>query len=316
MTAFRISVLLLAVLPSLASTGAAQFEQSNLVAGTGTATLTRMPETMRLQVSLIGRGATLKDALAALKDRTTRAQTQLISLGAEKESIKVGDARLSEMPNNRNSQMQMMMMQRMKRGGKTKDKAPAAPPVLVTAQLSAQWKLSSKTSEELLLAIHPVQEKIKAADLAGSKEAEKLTPEQEEMLEEAEQNFMYGSSDESKPGEPVFLFVSKVSEVEYEKALAEAFEKARTQATRLAKAAGSKLGSLKSLNNFGAAASGYEDFESGLSYNSPAYRALQIARRQIAGLPNDESYEAIGVEPGMVKYNVSITAAFNLEQKE
>ena len=246
MTPRRIHVPILIAVLGWADVGFAQFEQPNLVSGTGSVSMTRMPETMRLQVALIGRGATLKDALAALKDRTTKAQTQLAALGAEKESIKVGNSRIAEMPNSRSQQrQQVMMMQRMKRGGKASQKAAPTPPVLVSAQLTAEWKLSSKTSDELLLAVHPVQEKVKAADLAGSKEAEKLTPEQEEMLEEAEQNFGYSSSDEQKPGEPIFMFISHVSEAEREKAMAEAFEKAKAQAVRLAKAAGAELGSLR-----------------------------------------------------------------------
>ncbi|MGQ0635969.1 MAG: SIMPL domain-containing protein [Planctomycetaceae bacterium] len=295
----------------------AQFELPNLVSGTGSVSLIRAPEKMRLQITIMGRGATLKDALSALQDRVSKAQTQLATLGAEKETIKVGDSRISELPNERNQQrqLQIMMMQRMKqRGGKGATKAPAAAPVLVTAQLTADWKLSSKTAEELLLAVHPIQEKIKAADLAGSKEAEKLSPEQEEMLEEAEQSFGFNSGDEQKPGEPAFMFVNRVSEAEREKALADAFEKAKAKATRLARAAGARLGALRSLSTSDTGGAGFEDYSMNAVYGSYASRAMQMLRQQQGATPaNDDEMEAVGVEPGMVRYNVTITASFTLE---
>lgn len=312
----RTSLLLMVALFGCSRTLHAQFEPSPSVSGTGSVTLTRMPETMRLQVAIMGRGSTLKDALAALKDRTTRAQTQLTALGAEKASIKIGDSKITELPNDRNQQMQMMMLRRMKRGGgKAAQKAPAAPPVLVTAQLTAEWKLSSKTVEELLTAVHPIQEKVKAADLAGSKEAEKLTPEQEELLEEAEGNFGFNSSDEPKPGEPVFMFVSRVSDDERQKALGEAFEKAKAQASRLAAAAGVQLGGLKSLSSDNTG--GIDLDGSGLQYGSYAYRAYQLMQRQqMTSNTKENEAEAASVEAGPLKYVVSLTAAFGIESKK
>jgi hypothetical protein len=55
----------------------------------------------------------------------------------------------------------------------------------------------------------------------------------------------------------------------------------------------------------------YEDY-SAYAYNSPAMRALQMARRQSGSSSSDEDAEAIGVEPGPVKYHASITASFAL----
>ena len=297
------------------SVGRAQFD-SQYVSGTGTVTITHMPETMRLQIAIIGRGATLKDALAALKDRTGKAKTQLITLGADKDSMKVTEPRITELPNSRNQQQQMMAMMRQRRaGGKAPTKGQPAPPVLVMSQLTADWKLNSKSNEELLLAVHPIQEKVKSADIAGMKEAEKLTPEQEEMLEEAEQDYSFSSSDEHKPGEPIFMFVSTVSEEERDKAMAEAFSRAKMQATRLAAAAGAKLGTLQSVHSGNPLGGDYEDYSS-YGYNSNMYRMMQLARRQQGNNPEAEQSEAIGVEPAQVKFHVSITAAFNLAEKK
>ena len=101
--------------------------------------------------------------------------------------------------------MQRMMMQQGRQGkkGKQKEAAKPAEPVLVSVQFTAEWKLDAKTPEDLLIAVHALQEKIKGADLAGMKDAEKLSPEQEEMLEEMEsQSFGRFSNNEGpKPGE-------------------------------------------------------------------------------------------------------------------
>ena len=172
----------------------------------------------------------------------------------------------------------------------------------------------SPAAQQPLLAVNALQEKIKTADLAGTKDAEKLSPEQEEMLEEMEANqFDYGSNDEPKPGEPIFIFVSRISDAEREKALAEAFQKAKAQAARLAKAAGAELGNLKSLSGGSSSANNYNSYG---RYNQYAYQALQMARAE-AGTDDDESNdaEALGAEPGPVKINISVMAAFDLKRK-
>ena len=54
------------------------------------------------------------------------------------------------------------------------------------AMLTAQWPLAAGDSpEKRLLAVENLREKIKTGDLAGLKDAEKLSPEEQELLEEA-----------------------------------------------------------------------------------------------------------------------------------
>ena len=145
----------------------------------------------------------------------------MTSLGAEKDSIKIDNTKIT--PKNdqdQQRQMQRMMMHCMQQGGKTPKKPKkVAEPVLVSAMLTAEWKLDTKSADELLLSVNALQEKIKAADLAGMKDAEKLSPEQEEMLEEMgdQEMYNYNSNNQPKPGEPVFLFVGKISDAERDK---------------------------------------------------------------------------------------------------
>ena len=66
-------------------------------------------------------------------------------------------------------------------------KPEPAPPVNVSASLSAEWPLKGSDAEELLLASQSLQSKLKS-ELAKSAPKIELSPEQEEMQEEALQN--------------------------------------------------------------------------------------------------------------------------------
>lgn len=291
-----------------------------MVSGNGAVSISRQPERMRVQVALQGKGSTLKEALAAVKARGDAARKQLTALGADQDSIKIDNPKISG-PQNDNQQqqmrMQMMMMQRMQQGGvKPPVKKDEAEPVIVSALLKAELKLDAKNPDDLLLATHALQEKIKAADLGGTKDAEKLSPEEEEVLEEQQAEMMnFGNNNEARPGEPVFLFVSRISEADRDKALAEAFQKAKGEARRLAKAAGIELGSLKALhavNSGGAQQLGNYNY----NYNSRAYRMVQMAQ-QMQNPDGDEEneLEALGVEAGPLKFTVTVTAAFDAKTK-
>jgi uncharacterized protein YggE len=293
---------------------AAQYTESGVVSGTGAVAISRPSEVMRMQIALLAKGGTLKDAMASLKARSDAARTRLVELGAVKDSITIGPAQISEQRNDRNRQIEMMMASRLKRGGKSAAKSKVTPPVIVSAQLTAEWRLTGKTGDELLLAVHPLQEKIKGADIGGTKEAEKLSPEQEELLEEAESSgFNFSSGDEPKPGEPTFLFVARISDDERDKATAQAYEKARLQAARLAKAAGAELGALRTLQNAGFSGGDEYDFGwSSYSSSSYAYRAMQLARSR-QSTDEDDDTEAVGVAPGEIKYKVTIMASFDIK---
>ena len=81
-----------------------------------------------------------------------------------------------------------MVIQQMRARGKKVPKGLLTPQtVTVSPALTAQWPLGTESHEKLLLLSQRIQEKIKAADLSGSKEAEKVSPEEEEFEEEASQ---------------------------------------------------------------------------------------------------------------------------------
>jgi hypothetical protein len=294
--------------------------EPGVVSGNGVVVISRKPETMRVQIVLQGKGATLKDALASVKTRGDAAKKQLLALGAGKDSVKLDDARIAEPDNDRQQQqrrMQMMMMQRA--GGKTpkagKKAAKAPDPILVSATINAEWKLDAKSADELLMTVHGLQEKIKGADMAGTKDADKLTPEQEEALEEMQAEEMFNSYNQNegpKPGEPVFMFVTQISDADRDKAFGDAYQKAKTEAARVARAAGVELGDLKSLSAH--SASGNDNQAAYMNYNSRSYRAYQMARMAAGTSDEENSTEAIGADAGQVKFNVTVMASFDLKR--
>ena len=114
----------------------------------------------------------------------------------------------------------------------------------------------------------------------------------------------YSNSGEVKPGEPVFAYVSRITEEERDQALAEAFEKAKKQAEILAKAAGLTLGQVQSVASYGGA--GYQSYR----YD---YNRMQQIEAAFGGGDDDsplQQTETLGLSPTSVRHVLSITASF------
>ena len=283
------------------------------VSAGGMVTIERQAETLRMEVDLLAKGKDLKDALGKLQLRRKAAEKQLAELGAEAKSIRFGAPHISTGGNDQQAQMMAMMRQRMmaRRGGRRgADKPAAAAPVTVAMSLTAEWPLAAGEPEQTLLAAHGLEEKIKAADLAGRTAAEELTPEEAELAEEAESeddNVMYGGRPEPKPGEPRFVYVAKISEADRDQALREAFEQAQANAQRLAKAASAELGSLTQLSG---SSDSTVDSDIYNEYGPYQYRMMQRAQ---SASSSGEQAEAIGVQPGPVQFQVHVMASFSLK---
>jgi hypothetical protein len=246
---------------------------------------------------------------SGLKERCEAARTQLLALGATKDSIKIGSPRIDETQATYRKQMEMMMAQQMRQRGKKK-KAELVFPTVVAAQLTAEWPLSGKSVDEILILSHDLSEKIKAADLSGSKKSEKLLPEEEEVMEESEamSNFQRYNQGNEKPGEPVFLYVSTVPAEIQEKGYADAFQKAKANAARLAKSADATLGRLLSLHkddSFNAF-----DTENVRNYGGDYAQYLAVARQ--SGSMRSNATEAVGPTPDKIEHRVRVAASFEL----
>jgi len=181
-----------------------------------------------------------------------------------------------------------------------------SPPVVVSASLKAEWPLKG-AHDEILQTAHEVETRIRAIKFTADKPTPK-TPEEQEAAEEAEglQPPDRGD-DQQRPGEPVFMFVSRISEADRAQALAGAYGKARAEATRLAKAAGVELGSLRSLSSsFTPGYNQYPQFE----YSGRNQRLMYMLMQEQGEAASGDIDEAIGDDPGNVKLQIGVTASF------
>src|SRR6185436_13953412 len=160
----------------------------SLVNASGTATMPRRPDVMRLRVEVSAEGKTMKDALAKMAERRNSIKKKFSELGAAEGAVEFGDVKEAAAAADQNPMQRMM---RMQRGGR-KPPTPAkdAPkPVKVAMTVKAEWpinRIKSDSADELLAVVHELQERIRAADVGESK---KMTPEQQEEAEENDVNF-------------------------------------------------------------------------------------------------------------------------------
>jgi hypothetical protein len=145
---------------------------------------------------------------------------------------------------------------------------PPKPYVTVMESVTADWKLSGETQEDILKESEKLKDKIEEADLPGLKSDEKLPPEEETLRLNVVMMPYYPTSGVSTieptnallspPGmsfptstaftvvncEPKYLFVARLSEKQGKTLEAQAFAKAKSQAESLTEAAGCKLGAI------------------------------------------------------------------------
>src|SRR5580704_5935912 len=294
--------------PALAAAQMPSFDPQPHVEGTGDAVIERAPETIRLSMQLMAKNMQMKPCLAQLKERCEAAKTALVGLGAAKDSIKIGAPQVDETQAAYRKQMEMMMAQQMRQRGKKK-KAEVVFPTVLVAQLTADWPLAGKSADEILVLSHDLSEKIRAADLSGSKKSEKLLPEEEEVMEESEgANVQRYNQGGEKPGEPVFLYVSTVPADMQEKGLAEAFQKAKESAARLAKAADGTLGPLRSLRRDDTVPEAF-DMQSFRNYGGD-YSLIAAMRQGNPGRSNRT--EIVGPSPDKTEHHIRVLASFEL----
>src|SRR5579872_5924977 len=164
----------------------AQSPAAPTVTGTGVVEIKRQPEILRVQIELLARGKTLKDAMEKLKNRREEAKSSLVQLGAKKEKIAVGETTTADELSGRQNDIDRMVRNRNKVLGKQPEKTET--PAIVSGIVQAEFVLPASSADEFLIAAHDLQDKIKKAELGGLKESGKLSPEEQEAIEEAVAN--------------------------------------------------------------------------------------------------------------------------------
>jgi uncharacterized protein YggE len=279
------------------------------VEGRGEAVIERAPDTLRLSMQLTAKSMQFKQCLSQLKERSEAARTQLVALGATKDSIKIGPPHIDDTQATFRKQMEVVMAQQMRQRGKKK-KTEIVFPTVIAAQLTAEWPLAGKPVDEILSLAHDLANKIKAADLSGTKKSEKLLPEEEEVMEESEgaSNFQRYSQSNEKPGEPMFLYVCTIPADAQDKGFAEAFQKAKENAARLAKSANAIAGRLLSLRKDDTL--NPYDSENYRGYGGEYAQYMAIARMSAGSRGSDT--EAVGPTPDKIEHRIRVAATFEL----
>ncbi len=293
-----------------------QAPTGGVVSGHGTVVVKKPPTMARMHLALSGKGKTIEDALADLKAKRAKAVAFLEELGADKKSIEPGTPTVSREDAQRRRELERMIRQKM-RGGKGGKPVKLPETVTVVAVLTAAWPLKAADPEAAFVTVHKLQQQIKAAKLAGGKEEGKLSPEEEELAEEAgsdmEAMFSRYGEEQTDPNAPVFDYVATIPDAERDKAMAEAFRKAKADAARLAQAAGAQLGALAGVS--GAATNGstgdggpYGDYRSG--------PLRELLMRSMSSMEQEtKAQEATGSDPGHVSFVFAVTANFALEKE-
>lgn len=312
-----IALLCLLVLPP--SPARAQFAgigegaQPGSVSAMGTATVKERPTVLRMIIQLSEKAESLQDALNQLKDRREAALLQLESLGFEKDKIVI-DEPTPESPNSPQRRQMEQMMRMMRSQGRSVPKALEQPKlVTITCLVTAERPLEATAHDDILVFANDLADKVTAADLAGTKEAKKLSPEAEELAEEMEgmmSDSSYGE-EEVNPGEPRFFYVARLSQESRDKAMAEAFARAKANAERLATAAGVELGGLASLSG----SAMHSENQTGDYYGGSSYqmRMMMAAQQMRSDGGDEEGTEAVVQTPGTATFRVMVQANFHLK---
>ena len=266
---------------------------------------------MRVILPLSVQGPNVREAAKALTEKADSVGQQLVVMGAANESVRIAPLRIDEATSATHQQMLSRMRGRV--GGLSGGAIEADEPpelselVSVRTSLTADFRLDHADAVELLATTYELQQTIREAKLNGDVVAE-LSPEQQELLEEAS---MYGRSGEEDPNEPVFLYPGTISRDERAALMKEAFAKATAAAAELAAAAGVRLGSLGSVREGAGAETDWDsdDAMSGKEFSRARYQAVQRTRAQLA---QAEQTTATGTSPIVLTFSVSVTARFEI----
>jgi hypothetical protein len=214
------------------------------VIGQGSVTVEREPTSMRLHVVVFGAGASVEDALAALRTRAEKTKNHALALGADAASVTVGRAEHYTLPDPYRPVMTALLRSRPAGGAPAAGARGAA---RVAASFTADWALPKKPFDQLLAFTHALQQDLLALDLSGAAEARKLTPAEEKAMADAGADTS-GFADEDV-GEPMFEFRAELPPDVLARARRQAFLQATAQARLLAAAAGRELGELRSVTD-------------------------------------------------------------------
>jgi uncharacterized protein YggE len=279
------------------ATAAAGADEQGTVTVSGHATTPEKAEIIRLTMMVTADGTDVRDAAAKLKQQRDDLKSKLAATGATDGTIKFSDPVEG---NQGNLTPQQRMMQQVMAAQNRR--APSTQPtgVTISSTLTAEWPLTDASADDALLAASQLEAKIKDA-LPKAGVATAKTPEEEEIAQEmaAQQN----GAETSKPGEPKFTFVHKLTAEERTRLLKQAFANAQAQAGQIAGAAGLQVGPVVRLSNSKAEAENPEN-----AY----FQAIMEAQTGDTTVPAAED-EAQSDQRNGISYTATLTVTFKLQ---
>jgi uncharacterized protein YggE len=292
---YRLAGVLVVCVLALAATARAD---DATVSAEGTSTLQKAPTMVRVVYEITATGKDTKEAMDKLTQERNDLKTKVAALKPVEGSLKIGDPSIGTGSSLSERQQQIQQMMDMNRGGK---KGPVKPSVTVSATLKAAFALPAGSADDLLVASKELEDKIKGV-LNKGVVAKPATPEEQEEQEEnagAQEQF----PGMAKPGEPQFIYVFPVSDDEAAKVTADALGKAKAQATLLATAVGAKLGAVEQLSA-----------SSMVGRENPYEQNFDEIAQAMSPTPEEGVREAMGSQPGAVRYTATVSAKFKLQQ--
>lgn len=281
------------------------------VVGVGTAELKRPANQMVALFSLKATGTSIREATAALQKTTDEAKAKILGLGAKEDSIRVAVISLDQ----KTEDTSRMMMAQMRRapGGRpgipVADEAAAAEElVTVATTIRGTWSLDESSPSEALISSWELQKTIQKAEVMPKGTQEGLSPEQQELLEEAS---MFGNSGDAESSNvPAFVFVNSVTQPERAQLLKDAYQKAVENARETAAVAGRAPGILANIR--------IDNEDAGNEYLQYRY---QMSNDDKVGalmleLKSENPLALIGLTPSELSYQVIVKAGFQLAEEK
>lgn len=248
---------------------------SDGISTSGSQTVPIEPNAVRLTLTASAEARDGESALQTLRDHGQRVEKELVILGALKESIKLSEPSVSvAIPGisnferarkaARQQSMQLRAMNAMNagiaiagnQGAINVDEIEEADlPHVYTAKcvLTADWKITGAVDDKVRLMPANLRRSILEKDLMGRRYSEKLSPEEQQMIQSVagNNNVFYSQSftDSSMNDDPNcrFHFIGKITNENLHKAFEVAFKKARTEADQMAKVANAEVHGTKSI---------------------------------------------------------------------
>ena len=224
------------------------------------------PEKIRLQMLVRAESREGENAMKVLQKQQERVTKDLIGLGADQSSIEFSKTILSmgtpgvddpDIARRMIRQQQAQMAQMRNLNPQFRGQLPTLPdedgvnelPQIFTATstLIADWKLENGLDDAAILLPTVLRTAIDEKDFKGKKLKETLSSDEQVLAQPLMVSGIYSST--NRQPDLQLVYVAKMSESQEAEALAATYKKAQLQAEMLVKAAGRKLGNLRSISS-------------------------------------------------------------------